>query len=74
MIEKLREMQLEMIHMRTNLGPTTDKLFELLRQQYEDGDDEDAIERTSKDLVDAIKRNNRLYHIICELDDIIERR
>lgn len=74
MIEKLKTIQLELIHMRTNLGVTTDKLFEVLREQYEDGDEVEAIERTAKDFVASVKRNNGLYNIICELDNIIEGR
>lgn len=74
MIEKLREMQLQMIQMRMNLGVIIENSFGTLRNQYEDGDEEEAIDLTAETLINSIKRNNRLYHIICELDDIIEGR
>ena len=73
MTEQLKKLQLEMIQLRIDLNVESDKLFELLHALYEDGD-EDSMELTFKKLMIAVKSNNKLYKVICDLDDIMEGR
>ena len=73
MTEKLKKLQLEMIQIRIDLNVELDKLFEQLHALYEDGD-EDSMELTFKKLMIAVKSNNKLYNVICDLDDIMEGR
>lgn len=73
MTEQLKKLQLEMIQIRIDLSVESDKLFEQLHALYEDGD-EDSMELTFKKLMIAVKSNNKLYNVICDLDDIMEGR
>ena len=73
MTEQLKKLQLEMIQIRIDLNVESDKLFEQLHALYEDGD-EDSMELTFKKLMIEIKSNNKLYNVICDLDDIMEGR
>lgn len=73
MTEQLKKLQLEMIQIRIDLNVESDKLFEQLHALYEDGD-EDSMELTFKKLMIAVKSNNKLYNVICDLDDIMEGR
>ena len=73
MNEQLKKLQLEMIQIRIDLNVESDKLFEQLHALYEDGD-EDSMELTFKKLMIAVKSNNKLYNVICDLDDIMEGR
>lgn len=73
MNEQLKKLQLEMIQIRIDLNVESDKLFEQLHALYEDGD-EDSMELTFKKLMIAVKSNNKLYNLICDLDDIMEGR
>ena len=73
MNEQLKKLQLEMIQIRIDLNVESDKLFEQLHALYEDGD-EDRMELTFKKLMIAVKSNNKLYNVICDLDDIMEGR
>ena len=73
MKEQLKKLQLEMIQIRIDLNVESDKLFEQLHALYEDGD-EDSMKSTFEKLMITLKSNNRLYNIICDLDDIMEGR
>ena len=73
MTEQLKKLQLEMIQIRIDLNVESDKLFEQLHALYEDGD-EDSMELTFRKLMIAVKSNNKLYNVICDLDDIMEGR
>ena len=73
MKDQLKKLQLEMIQIRIDLNVESDKLFEQLHALYEDGD-EDSMELTFKKLMSTVKNNNKLYNVICDLDDIMEGR